>query len=711
MSIFIPLQEALQPYLSKTEIEKIHAAYLYAAKAHQGQTRSNGQPYIIHPMAVAVTLAQLKLDPATIKAALLHDVIEDTPIEKKDVEKKFGKEVTKLVDGMTKLTKIEFESHAHAQAENFRKMMMAMAADIRVILIKLADRLHNMQTLCHLDISKRKRIAKETLDIYAPIAHRLGMNTFRHEFEDLGFSSLYPLRYKVLSEIVKKARGHRIEIIHALESGILKTLEKAQLSSFELKGREKSLYSIYKKMKQKHLKFSEIMDVYAFRIIVSSIDECYRALGLVHSLYKPLPERFNDYIAIPKANGYQSLHTTLFGPYGVPIEVQIRTKSMDKIAENGIAAHWLYKTDDIVVDQAQLRAREWIKGLLEIQQNAGSSLEFIENVKIDLFPDEVYVFTPRGQIQKLPSGATAVDFAYAVHTDIGNSCVAAKIDRRLASLSTQLKNGQTVEIVTAPDAHPNPSWLNFVVTGKARGEIRYALKQQRKDESAAFGKQLLERALKMLGENLKNISKKQIKKVLDASGYSSPDALYENIGLGNQIAQIIARRLVNQENYQLAESHQEHEMEPFHIRGTEGLVVNFAKCCRPIPNDPIVGVLTTGHGIVVHHAECNNVLEARRQPDKVIPLQWSEEVTGHFEVELEIEVANKPGVFASIASAIAHAEANIENIDIHKPMDAIERCVQIRLLLSVRNRDHLAHIIRCIRQISTVSAVTRVRNV
>src|SRR3990167_2948405 len=503
---FEPLRPELKNYLTETQINTVEEAFLFAKNAHGDQTRYSGELYITHPISVALILAQMRMDPATIMAAILHDVIEDTEVDKKELIERFGKEVADLVDGVTKLTQIHFENYLQAQAENFRKMVMAMARDIRVILVKLADRLHNMRTLQGLPPAKCRRIARETLEIFAPIANRLGMHAFRVELEDLGFASLYPLRYRILKAAVTKAHGNRQEIMDMIDNEFRKGLKKFNIPSWTLAGREKHLYSIYKKMHEKHLSFSEIMDVYGFRVIVDKIDTCYRVLGVLHNLYKPIAQRFKDYIAIPKANGYQSLHTTLFGPYGVPIEVQVRTEEMHKMAENGIAAHWLYKTEKKGLNEAQSRAKEWLKNILEMDKSSKNSLEFIENVKIDLFPDEVYVFTPKGQIIELPAGATLVDFAYAIHSDIGNTCVAARIDRRLSPLSTPLISGQQVSIVTAPGARPNPAWLNFVVTGKARSKIKHYLKKQQREESMDLGKRLVEKTLHIYGLHFEEIT-------------------------------------------------------------------------------------------------------------------------------------------------------------------------------------------------------------
>ncbi|HKJ75926.1 MAG TPA: RelA/SpoT family protein, partial [Gammaproteobacteria bacterium] len=536
----------LEQYMAPEQVAEVYRAYLFGAEAHEGQHRRSGEPFIYHPLTVARILAEMRMDHQSITAAILHDVIEDTPTAKEQVAENFGEEVAELVDGVSKLTHIEFENRREAQAENFRKMMLAMTRDLRVILVKLADRLHNMRTLGAMPAEKRRRIARETLEIYAPIAARLGMNAVRLELEDLGFAAYYPMRYRVLLEAVHRARGNRKEVVQKIGSAIEERLRQEELDC-EVIGREKHLYSLYIKMRNKHLSFNEVMDVYAFRIIVDRVDTCYRVLGAVHNLYKPVPGKFKDYIAIPKANGYQSLHTVLFGPYGVPVEVQIRTRDMERVAEAGIAAHWLYKTGDGQANNAQARAREWLRNLLEMQMQAGNSVEFLEHVKIDLFPDEVYVFTPSGEILELPRGATSIDFAYSVHTDVGNHCVAARIDRRLQPLNTQLVNGQTVEVITAHTARPNPAWLNFVVTGKARANIRHFLKNQRRDEAVALGRRLLDKALTGLDSSLDDLPPSRIKAVLDESGLVRLEDLLEEVGLGDRSAPLAARALAGGE--------------------------------------------------------------------------------------------------------------------------------------------------------------------
>ncbi len=579
------LSRQLSTYLSSDQVNAVRRAYYYAEQAHDGQLRSSGEHYVTHPLAVATILAEMHMDHQSLMAAMLHDVIEDTGIPKEALVAQFGESVAELVDGVSKLTQMKFGTKAEAQAENFQKMAMAMARDIRVILVKLADRLHNMRTLGALNAEKRRRIAKETLEIYAPIANRLGMNRIYAEFEDLGFKAMYPMRAARIQSAVKSSRGNRKEIVQKIQESIAHCLEREGLPG-EVSGREKHLYSIYQKMRGKRKAFTEIMDVYAFRIVVDKVDTCYRVLGAVHNLYKPFPGRFKDYIAIPKANGYQSLHTTLFGMHGVPIEIQIRTKDMEELANNGIAAHWLYKTEEDGRRNNHARARQWVKGLLELQQNAGNSLEFIENVKIDLFPDEVYVFTPKGRIMELPKGSTPVDFAYAVHTDVGNTCIACRVNRRLAPLSQALESGATVEIICAPNTQPNPNWLNFVVTGKARTHIRHALKQQRREESVTLGARLLSKALDNLGVRYEDISEERFQALLKENNQDERDDLLEDIGLGNRTAHVIARRLLSTEE---SAANPLATDGPLVIRGTEGLVLNYARCCTPIPGDLIVG--------------------------------------------------------------------------------------------------------------------------
>ncbi|GGJ95640.1 bifunctional GTP diphosphokinase/guanosine-3',5'-bis pyrophosphate 3'-pyrophosphohydrolase [Pseudomonas matsuisoli] len=692
--------DRLSNYLGPDQVNLVRRAYFYAEQAHDGQRRRSGEPYVTHPLAVANILADMHMDHQSLMAAMLHDVIEDTGIAKEALIAQFGETVAELVDGVSKLTQMDFQTKAEAQAENFQKMAMAMARDIRVILVKLADRLHNMRTLEVLSGEKRRRIAKETLEIYAPIANRLGMHNMRVEFEDLGFKAMYPMRSERIRQAVRGARGNRKEIVAKIEESITHCLEREGLQG-SVMGREKHLYSIYQKMRGKR-RFNEIMDVYAFRIVVDKVDTCYRVLGAVHSLYKPLPGRFKDYIAIPKANGYQSLHTTLFGMHGVPIEIQIRTQEMEEMANNGIAAHWLYKSGENEAPKAtHVRARQWVKGVLEMQQRAGNSLEFIESVKIDLFPDEVYVFTPKGSIMELPKGSTAVDFAYAVHTDVGNSCIACRINRRLAPLSQPLESGSTVEIVTAPGARPNPAWLNFIVTGKARTHIRHALKQQRRSESINLGERLLNKVLAGFDTELAKIPQERIDHVL--TEYSQPviEDLLEDIGLGNRMAYLVARRLLAREDESAT-----NDESPLAIRGTEGLVLSYARCCTPIPGDPIVGHLSAGKGMVVHLESCRNIAEIRHNPEKCVQLSWAKEVNGEFNVELRIELESQRGLIAVLATHVNAADANIEKIS----MDERDgRTAVVQLVVSVRDRIHLAHVIRKLRKLTGIIKITRAK--
>lgn len=726
--LFSVLKKHGEGYLEPQQVAEIERAYRYSENAHTGQLRMSGEPYISHPLAAAVILSEMQLDYQTIMAAILHDVIEDTSVSKDQLAADFGEEVAELVDGVSKLKQVHFEDRTVAQAENFQKMILAMVRDIRVILVKLADRIHNMRTLGAMPPDKRRRIARETLEIYVPIAHRLGINTFRLELEELGFAALYPVRYRVLAEAVKKARGNRKEIINRIGASIGERLEQESLKA-RVQGREKHLYSIYQKMRSKHLTFSDVFDVYAFRIIVDTVDGCYRSLGIIHNLYKPVPGKFKDYIAIPKSNGYQSLHTILFGPYGVPIEVQIRTEDMDRVAQAGIAAHWLYKTGDKPGSGVTSRTRDWMRNLLELQKNAGNSLEFIENVKIDLFPDVVYVFTPKGKIMELPRGSTPVDFAYAVHTDIGNTCVAAKIDRRLAPLSTALLNGQTVEIITAPSARPNPVWLNFVITGKARASVRNYLKNLEKAEAVVQGKRLLQQVLSGFSLDVDKLPEAALRTVFQELRLRSVDELLTEIGLGNQMAVLVGRRLKEAVD-EVEDEHQgrrhrkglknvftryvpnwlksdRNASSPLVIKGTEGMVVTYARCCRPIPGDPISGFLSTGRGIVIHVESCKNVAEFRNKPERWLAVQWESEAHGEFPVEIRVDVRNQRGVLATVAAAIADQGANIEAVAIE---DRDGKYSTIQLTIQVHDRKHLANIIRHVRSIEQVVRIARNRS-
>ncbi len=694
---FAALKQVLESYLNPAHIEAITEAFFLAQKAHEGQYRLSGEPYISHPIAVASILADLHMDHQSIVAAILHDVIEDTSIDHATLAKHFGIDVAELVESVSKLDRLPCTNRLEAQAENLRKMMLAMTRDIRVILIKLADRLHNMRTIAALPQEKKRRIAKETLEIYAPIANRLGMNSFRLEFEDTGFEHLYPMRYRVLKKAVQKARGNRKEVVSKLELDLKNRLEQEGIHPFTVMGREKHLYSLYKKMRKKDFSLSEIMDIYALRILVDTVDTCYRVLGIVHNTYKPLHGRFKDYIAVPKVNGYQSLHTAVLGPYGVPIEVQIRTQEMHYLAENGMAAHWLYKTPEGAISDAEMRAREWLQGILEIQKNTHSSKEFLEHLKINLYPDEVYVFTPDGDILSLPSHATAVDFAYAVHTDVGNACIAAKIDRRLLPLSTQLSSGQTVEIITAQGALPNPAWLGFVVTGKARNNIRHFLKTQQIDEARVLGKRLLERALNAVSLSLEAISNSQLSAVLQDLKLDHFEQLCEEVGLGNQTAALVVHRFM--EDAVIASPVNTY---PLAIRGTEGMVLSYAQCCYPIPNDPVIGLLSSGRGVVIHRENCEKVHAMALLPEHTIFVSWALVVEGEFSVALRVEVLNSRGILASLAQTLAKQDVSIQNVQID---ERDSRHTVIVFLLSVKNRDHLA---KTMRELKAIPAVTRV---
>lgn len=709
------LNKLIGTYLQPDQVFKVQRAYYFSAKAHEGQKRVSGEPYINHPLEVARILGEMHMDHQTIMAAILHDVIEDTPTAEAQLKRKFGKGVAEIVDGVSKLDKVQFESSAKAQANNFRKMLMAMSNDIRVILVKLADRLHNMRTLKALKPEKRRRIARETLEIYAPIALRLGLNSIRLELEELGFQTMYPMRYRILNEQINKARGHRKEIITKIRTALKRRMRQEKIPG-QILGREKHLYGIYMKMREQHLSFSEIFDVYAFRLVVDTVDTCYRTLGTVHNLYKPVPGKFKDYIAIPKTNGYQSLHTVLFGPYGVPIEIQIRSKDMNDVAEVGIAAHWLYKAEgkskkptrvDNDRSNVHRRAREWLRNIVEMNKSAGNPEEFFENVKVDLFPDDVYVFTPKGKIMELPSGSTAVDFAYAIHTDIGNRCVGARINRKLVPLSTLLSSGKTVDVITAKSGRPNPAWLNFVATVKARTQIRHFLKNLKNDEAIALGKRLLNRELEPFGISYQDISESDMNILLTDNHLEHVDLLFQEIGLGNKMAPLFARQVVALEKLILLEnkSNVSNDTNPLSIKGTEGLVVSFPKCCYPIPGDPIHGFVTSGRGIVIHRQTCKNIAEYRNHPEKWIQVEWEANIDREFQVMIRLNSSNQRGVLANVAATIADAGANIEKVEM---MERDDRYADQRFIIDVKDRIHLANVIRKIRAIKSVSQITRV---
>lgn len=693
-------------YLEKEQIDNIVRAYHFGADAHSGQFRKSGEAYICHPLSVAITLAEMRMDTRGILAALLHDVIEDTPVTKEELSNTFSPEVADLVDGVTKLTKLDNKSQAETQAENVRKMLLAMAKDLRVIVVKLADRLHNMQTLGSMPTDKKRRIAKETQEIYVPLANRLSMNNIRHQLEALCLEAIHPQRYNAINAAVKKARGNRREIVNTIENSIKNRLSEMGLM-FDVAGREKNIASIYNKMRRQKISFSNVFDVYAFRIYCDQVDDCYRILGCMHNLFKPVPGKFKDYIALPKANGYQSLHSILIGPYGVPLEIQIRTHEMHRLAESGIAAHWLYKTDNHPGESVQARANEWLRDLLEIQKTAGDSLEFIDNLKVDLFPQEVFVFTPQGTIIKLPRGATIVDFAYAVHTDIGNACVSARIDNKLIPLQTQLENGMTIEVITASWARPNPLWLNYIITAKARSGIRNYLKHFKQKEAINLGHRLLEKELKSLNIQIDEIDQDRIKQLLEIMGMESIDNLYEEIGLGNKMPILIAKRLSQEDIHaaiKLEDTNTEHA--PLIIKGTEGMVITLAKCCHPIPGDHIIGFFNPGKGIVVHHHGCRNSNLGKKKQTTWIDVEWSEDVTGEFSVELKIELINQRGTLATIASTISCMDSNIESMTVANQDDKVT--VDL-IILTVKDRVHLASIIRKLKKLFIILKITRVK--
>jgi GTP pyrophosphokinase len=694
-------------YLKPGDVARLAEAYRFSEAAHSGQTRQSGDPYISHPLAVAEILAGWRLDGQALVAALLHDVMEDTSVTKTEISEVFGKPVAELVDGVSKLDRIEFQSAEDAQAENFRKMLLAMARDVRVILIKLADRLHNMRTLGAVAPAKRRRVARETMEIYAPIANRLGLNALFHELQELAFSHLHPLRYRVLARAMRAARGNRREVLGRIENAIKTKLAEAGIGA-AVSGREKHVYSIYRKMIEKHLSFAEVHDIYGFRVVTSSAPSCYLALGALHALYKPVPGKFKDYIAIPKANGYQSLHTALIGPFGTPLEIQIRTEEMHRLAESGVASHWMYKAEADSLSELQKKTHQWLQSLLEIQSQSGDSHEFLEHVKVDLFPDEVYVFTPKGKILPLPRGATAVDFAYAVHTDIGNRCVAAKVNGELVALRTELRNGDRVEIITTGHAKPNPAWLQYVRTAKARSNIRHFLKTMRYEESAALGERLLEQALRAAGHTAE-VDGASWSRVVRDSGARSRQEVLADIGLGKRLPAVVARRLLRHAEREEGRGAQRGGGSNVLIRGTEGVAVQLASCCRPIPGDAIVGSIKKGQGLVVHAAECRQIERSRRnEPDQWLDVEWDRSTTRHFQAGLRVTVTNQRGVLAQVASEIADAGSNIDAIS----MDEEDRAVFATMLfvIEVANRQHLARVMRALRRLPNVKRIARARD-
>jgi len=691
-------------YLKKSEIQDVYKAYNYASECHIDQKRRSGEPYITHPVSVACIAANLHLDAPSIIAALLHDVVEDTPATLQEVESQFGKQVTKLVDGLSKLDKLNFNDVVEAQAENFRKMLLAMSSDIRVMIIKLCDRMHNMQTLGHLNEQKRKRIAQETVDIYAPIANRLGLNRIYQELENLCFKHIHPLRHQTITKAIASARGNRKEVVEKILTEVEAKLKKEKIKA-EILGREKQPASIHKKMSEKNLGFSEISDIYAFRIIVDDIKDCYHALGVLHALYKPIPGRFKDYIAIPKANGYQSLHTTLFGPFGMPLEIQIRTLLMNNLAEAGIAAHWMYKTKENQVTRLQQDTNQWLKRLLEIQSNSADSLEFLEHLKVDLFPDEVYVFSPKGKIFVLPKGSTAVDYAYAVHTDVGNSCFVCKINNELVPLRTEVKTGDHIEIITGPMAKPNPSWLNFVITGKARSQIRAFMKKAESSDLVILGYSILNKALKAFHIEPDSIKKKHWEKLLHDYHLKNKDEILIDIALGRRVNIMVAHQLSSIVSGQGSIGRQEKFLDVISIKGSEGMAIDLADCCHPIPGDPILGYIDKDKGLIIHTHECNEIKKIKVDPEKWVDVEWEPNPDRLFKVKLDILVSNERGVLAKIASVIAEMESNIDKLTTEESDGG--GFTSINFLIEVKSRIHLADIIRNLRKIEQVSRITR----
>lgn len=705
------LTNRISEYMSASELKLVKEAYRFSDEMHLGQVRKSGEPYISHPIAVAEICAEWKLDVQAIMAALLHDVMEDQDVKKDELIERFGAPVATLVDGLSKLEKIEFQSQIEAQAENFRKMLLAMARDVRVILVKLADRLHNMRTLDFMSAEKKRRISRETMDVYVPIAHRLGLNNIYRELQDLAFSHLYPMRYRTLSKAVKAARGNRREVVNKIMDAVKTALTEAGLKA-EVYGREKTLYGIYRKMHDKHLSFSQVLDVYGFRIVVSDFRDSYYALGSLHALYKPMPGKFKDYIAIPKTNGYQSLHTTLIGPYGTPVEFQIRTRDMHHVAESGVAAHWLYKNEEGSLTDLQQRTHAWLQSLLDIQKQTGDSAEFLEHVKIDLFPDSVYVFTPKSKIIALPRGATALDFAYNIHTDIGDQAIATRINHEPVPLRSELKNGDIVEIITSPNSRPTPNWLTYVRTGKARSAIRHYLRTINLNESTELGKQLLAQALVSVNLN-PDLPDSLIDKLLNESSAKSLDEIHTDIGIGKRMAALVARHildLVEDDSpsipFQQYGDKISNKRDPVIIYGSEGLSVQLAACCLPIPGDGIVGQLKRDQGLVVHTDDCEHAKRLHiKEPDRWIDVNWGEDLNRRFDCRIAVTVTNERGALARIAAEIGESDANISHVNMEDG-DANDM-TNIHFTIQIEDRTHLARIMRNIKHLNGVSRIVR----
>src|SRR5438477_5702599 len=711
MSEIAEFTRHLGHYLPAPDVALVERAFAFSESAHQGQFRKSGEPYITHPLAVASILSQWRLDAQGLAAALLHDVMEDTSVTKTEIETSFGKPVADMVDGVSKLDQIEFQSREDAQSESFRKMLLAMAQDVRVILIKLADRLHNMRTLDAMAPTHRERIARETLDIYAPIANRLGLNALYLELQELSFKHLNPIRYRVLAKAIKSARGNRREVMNRILNSIREGLKHEGIAA-TVSGREKTVYSVYKKMREKRYTFSQVFDIYGVRVLVKDTNACYAALGVLHRLYKPIPGKFKDYVAIPKANGYQSLHTTLFGPFGTPLEAQLRTQDMHRIAEAGVAAHWLYKTGELDIAEAQLQTHRWLQSLLEIQSESGDSKEFLEHIKGDLFPEEIYVFTPKGKIMALPRGATAVDFAYGVHTDIGHHCTAARINYELMPLRTELKSGDQVEIITAPTARPNPSWLNFVATGKARSRIRHFLKTLQQRESASLGERMLEQALASLKASPESITPERWEALAREYGAKSRVDILADIGQGKRLSFVVAQALTRPAARAADEAPSgstSGSTRPgaLQLRGVEGVAIQYSKCCRPIPGDVIVGQFRRGQGLFVHTRDCLTLRKGKVDTDQVVDVEWASQVDGVFEAGVRLLVDDQRGLLARLATEIADAGANIEYVSMERPDG--DHVVNMFFSVQVRDRVHLAHVMRALRRIPEVRRVHRAR--
>ncbi len=710
---FSDLTDRLKLYMSSSDIQKVKAAFRFSDAAHLGQFRKSGEPYITHPIAVAKILAHWRMDVGAVQAALLHDVMEDSGISKQDLAEQFGPAVAELVDGVSKLDRLNFASNAQAQAESFRKMLLAMARDVRVILIKLADRLHNVRTLGAVDRERQRRISRETLDIYAPIAHRLGLNEIYRELQEACFALLYPLRYRVLEKAVFTARGNRREVLKKIHVAVQNALARSKIKA-DIFGREKTLYGIYRKMAEKHLSFSEVLDIYGFRVVLNTVPDCYLALGVLHSLYKPVPGKFKDYIAIPKVNGYQSLHTTLIGPFGQPVEFQLRTRDMNRVAESGVAAHWLYKEDAQSLSEMQSRTHQWLQSLIELQQQTGDSAEFLENIKVDLFPDKVYIFTPKGKIVSLPRGSTPVDFAYSIHSDVGNKCVAARINGEGQPLRTELRNGDVVEVVTGPVARPNPAWLGFVRSGRARAEIRHFLRTMKRQESVDLGARLLAQAAAQFSFRIADASPETWSALVREAQARDRDELLADVGLGRRLAAVLARQLSRIQSRSGSTGTETPVGEtpsgaalPMQIQGTEGMALQMANCCTPIPGDNVVGQLRRDLGLVVHQSDCTHAQRARRaDPERWLDLQWAEEPVGVYAANMEVRARNERGVLGYVAMAVAEAESNILSVNVE---DEDAREVTIHFKIQVRDRRHLARVMRTLRRIRQVTRVARTR--